>query len=224
MKEEITAYYDALAPQYDQNRFENSYGQYIHEQERHVLEKYLSKNPKALNLDLACGTGRFMHFASIGVDASAEMVRMAQTKFPQKEIIFGNAEELPFSDFYFENVFSFHLFMHLNEIELTIIAKEVHRVLKKDGYFIFDVPSEKRRKWSGYKSKDWHGAYQISIEKVNKLFEKDWEIVNFQGVAFFPLHRIPKPLRKAFWRLDNWFCSSFWKAYSSHHIFILKKK
>ena len=44
MKTEIIKYYDALADTYDIDRFSNSYGDYIHQQELRVLHKYLSKD------------------------------------------------------------------------------------------------------------------------------------------------------------------------------------
>ena len=47
MKEKILQYYDELAPTYDENRFENSYGKYIDAQERtfliHFLKRKLSR-------------------------------------------------------------------------------------------------------------------------------------------------------------------------------------
>jgi len=71
MKTEIIKYYDALADTYDTDRFSNSYGDYIHHQELRVLHKYLSKDAIAKNLDVACGTGRFLDFADYGMDISS---------------------------------------------------------------------------------------------------------------------------------------------------------
>ena len=224
MKTEIIKYYDALADTYDTNRFSNSYGDYIHQQELRVLHKYLSKDAIAKNLDVACGTGRFLDFADYGMDISSEMVRVSQKKFPDKKISRGDAEGSSFEDNYFENVISFHLFMHLDLKAFKNIQKEVSRISIPSAQFIFDIPSERRRRLFGYKAPSWHGGNQISYRKLKKAVKEDWEIVNFHGIAFFPIHRIPKRIRKYVVPLDTYMCNSIFKEFSSHLIFILKKK
>ena len=94
------------------------------------------------------------------------MTEISKKKFPQKSISIQNAEDLSFEDSFFDNVLSFHLFMHLDAQCMANILREVNRVLKKGGYFIFDVPSEKRRKLTGYRSVNWHGGNQISVQSL----------------------------------------------------------
>lgn len=224
MNQEIKTYYDNLAVKYDVDRFSNSYGEYIHTQEYKVLNKYLDKNEIAENLDMACGTGRFLTFSDYGIDISPEMVKVAKKKYPSKTLFVGDAEQLPFKDSFFSNVTSFHLLMHLEPENLENIFKEAHRVVKKNGQFIFDVPSQKRRKLVGYKNDSWHGANQASVNSIKTMMHKDWELVAYHGIAFFPIHRIPKLLRKPIIRLDNLLCNSFLREYSSYIIFILRKK
>ncbi len=224
MKEEITKYYNNLAKDYDVDRFSNSYGVYIHRQENEILKKYLSKKEIELNLDLACGTGRFLKYADYGLDISPEMVKVSKNKFPNKNISIGDAENLSYEHSFFQNVISFHLLMHLDLINLEKILSETHRVLKNGGYFIFDIPSQKRRNISQYKSSSWHGSNQISLQSLNRLLNSEWELVSYHGIAFFPIHRIPVKLRKIFIKLDNLLCNSFLKEYSSYLTFVLKKR
>ncbi len=187
MKVEIIKYYDDLADKYDTDRFSNSYGKYVHIQELNVLKKYLSKNNINKNLDLACGTGRFLDFAKYGTDLSTEMIKVSKLKFPNKRITQGDAEELNFEDGCFENIFSFHLLMHLDLETLKKIQEEASRVCKPNGYFIFDIPSEKRRRLFGFKKSSWHGGYQISYDELKNVVNNHWEIHDFHGVAFFPI-------------------------------------
>lgn len=224
MREEITKYYNDLAKDYDADRFSNSYGQYVHGQEDRIIGRYLDEKKAEFNLDLACGTGRFLKYADFGADISKEMTEISKKKFPQKSISIQNAEDLSFEDSFFDNVLSFHLFMHLDERCMANILREVNRVLKKGGYFIFDVPSEKRRKLTGYRSVNWHGGNQISVQSLQDMMESTWEMHAFYGTVFLPIHRLPKKLRMGLVRFDNWMCNSFLKEYSSHLIFILKKK
>lgn len=224
MSEEITKYYNDLAKDYDADRFSNSYGQYIHRQEGEIIIKYLDEKETDFNLDLACGTGRFLKYADYGIDISKEMVEISKKKYPQKKISIEDAENLSFHDSFFNNVISFHFFMHLNISCMRNILNEVNRVLKKDGYFIFDIPSEKRRKFTGYQSSNWHGGNQISIKSLKKLISSEWELVATHGTVFFPIHRLPKKLRKGLVMFDSFMSNSFLKEYSSHLIFILRKK
>ncbi|WP_196887444.1 class I SAM-dependent methyltransferase [Aureivirga sp. CE67] len=223
MKKEIVQYYDKLASEYDEDRFSNTYGKYIHQQERKVLEKYLDKNNIENNLDIACGTGRILDFSATGMDISQEMVKVSKEKYPEKNIIQGDAETIPFEENSFKNITSFHLFMHLDLETTKSILTEVHRVLEKDGLFIFDIPSEKRRKLTNYKSENWHGGNQITLKTIEKIITDNWEVKAFHGIAFFPIHRIPISFRSKFVKFDSFLCNSTWKEYSSHLIFVLKK-
>jgi len=224
MKKEILNYYNKLANTYDENRFSNTYGKYINSQENKVIKKYLDKNNITKNLDIACGTGRFLNFANYGIDISSEMVKVSKDKFPSKKIIVSDAESMPFNDLFFNNALAFHLFMHLDINQHERILNEVARVIKKDGYFIFDVPSKKRRKFTNYKASSWHGGNQINVSELKTIISNNWELVAYHGIAFFPIHRIPKRFRKFFIKLDNFFSNSFAREYSSHLIFILRKK
>ena len=220
----ITKYYNNLAKDYDNNRFANTYGKYIHTQEDKILQYYLKENNTKFNLDIACGTGRFLKYADFGADISSEMIKISQNKYPDKTLKVAKAECLPFNNMQFENITCFHLMMHLNNRTLSTILTEAHRVLKPVGRFIFDVPSEKRRKLTKYKSSSWHGGHQISVKELKRIINNKWHLETYYGIAFLPIHRIPKSLRKRFVKLDNSLSKSILKEYSSHLLFILTKK
>lgn len=220
---EVTEYYNKLAKRYDEDRFENTYGQYIHQQEEKIVQAYLSKKDVLQNLDMACGTGRFLCFAKYGVDISENMISEAQAKFPTKTLKVAKAEDLPFYDAEITNITAFHLFMHLHEDALKTILDEAARVTKSGGYFIFDVPSAKRRKLVNYKAATWHGGYQINANNLINLSQPNWTLVAQHGVAFLPIHRIPKALRKYALFLDNFLANGWLKEYSSHIIYVLKR-
>ena len=81
----IAQYYENLAFTYDQVRFGNSYGQYIDSLERSVLSSILGRSNPKENLEIACGTGRLLDFANIGVDISTNMLRVAREKYPHAQ-------------------------------------------------------------------------------------------------------------------------------------------
>lgn len=224
MNEEIKAYYNNIASDYQASRFSNSYGQFIHQQESVILDKYLDKTAPLNCLDLACGTGRFLAYASHGVDISENMLKIAQEKYPNRDLQMAAGEDLPFENDYFQQVLSFHLMMHLQHEDLKRILNEVHRVTKKEGLFIFDIPSAKRRKLTRYTAKSWHGGNQIYIHELKQMLGNQWNLLEYQGIAFFPLHRIPKSLRPMARPLDSWFCASTFKELASHLVVVLQKK
>ncbi len=224
MKPEITKYYNELALNYDKNRFGNSYGNYIDIQENNILNKHLKKDDISRNLDIACGTGRFLKYADYGIDISEEMVSISKNKFPEKHILIGDIEHLSYEKVFFKNVLSFHLFMHLEFQQLKGIFKEVSRVVEKNGLFIFDIPSKKRRTLTKFKATSWHGGNQVSLKELKELTAENWELVSFHGVGFFPIHLIPQRIRKYIISLDNILSNTMFKELSSHIVYVLKKK
>lgn len=210
----ILDYYDGLAKDYDTDRFGNSYGQFIDRQERQVLNRLLNKDETII--DLACGSGRLLNYAAYGVDGSSEMVRIAKSKFTDKEVYLSDAETLPFANASVDTIITFHFFMHLDEAKIWKILAECHRVLRPGGKVIFDIPSKKRRRLFNYKSNDWHGATGFSFKEIDESTKGRFAVKRTFGLMFFPIHRFPKGLRRFLGRADALIASSFMKEYSSY--------
>lgn len=220
----IPAYYDALASDYDQSRFGNAYGQFIHQQERKALASLLRETPTTEVLDLACGTGRLLEFAETGCDLSPKMISEARQKFPSKTLVLGEATQLPFEDGAFGVIYSMHFFMHLDHATATAVLAEAYRVLRPGGRLIFDFPSEKRRRLTGgHHNQHWHGSNAMTKAKVLELSKHPWQITTSQGVLFFPIHRVPSTLRPYLLPLDTILCRSFLQEYASYILVCMQK-
>ena len=217
---DISEYYNELAHSYDDNRFSNSYGQYIDKQERRVLSLLLKENNHIV-LDLACGTGRLSNFASIGVDASDKMIEIAKSKFPSKHFIVFDAASIDLDDNSVDTIICFHLFMHLDKSKVDEILKECFRVLKKNGRLIFDIPSKKRRELINYKSTSWHGSYSLTIKHIKAW--SGFKVKKVYGYLFFPIHRLPSKIREVFSYVDYLLAQSYLKEYSSYLIIECEK-
>ena len=221
--EKIIEYYNQLASDYDENRFGNSYGQFIDFLERKILNKiFKTKSNKVL--DLACGSGRLSNYATSGADASEEMLKIAKKKFPKNEFFLAQSNQLPFENESFERCFTFHFIMHLNKENFEKTINEVHRILSKNGTFVFDIPVKNRRKILNQNKADWHAALSFDQKEIEKLINNKFEIKRKFGILFIPIHRIPTQFRKFFLTFD-FLLSNFGllKNFSSYHIYELKK-
>lgn len=116
--------------------------------EKHVFQKYLEKDCPIL--DLGCGTGRTtfplykMGFRDIiGVDLTPEMISEAKQLnhhfHTQINFETGNATQLAFDDHSFHaTIFSFNGLMSIpGYLQRVKAIKEIYRVLKNEGRFIF---------------------------------------------------------------------------------------
>lgn len=173
---------------------------------------------------MGCGTGRFLDFAENGVDFSEGMLGEAQIKFPNHKLTVSDISKMPFENESFEAIYSLHVFMHLDlgTIEKTI--QEAHRILKPDGVLIFDFPSQDRRQLINYQKDGWHGNTALDIDSIQKLIGDLFEVEGYEGVLFFPIHRVPVVFRSFFRTLDSWLCKSFLKKWASYHFVFLRKK
>ncbi len=221
---EIGDYYEALAPTYDQDRSGNTYGQFIHEQEEKILLQFIGQpHRNELRLDLGCGTGRLLHFGTHGLDYSQAMVEEARKKHPTKVLQQGSALALPYPTGTFSAVFSFHLLMHLSEEDIPRVLTQVDRVLATKGVFVFDIPSAKRRRLAKYQAQNWHAAQSLSITALKSMIQGSWQLVDYQGVLFLPIHRFPVWLRQPIRWLDTLLCRSPWRGYASYLVIKIQK-
>ncbi|MFH1714217.1 MAG: methyltransferase domain-containing protein [Candidatus Nealsonbacteria bacterium] len=112
--------------------------------ETEFLKEYVSGKERVL--DLGCGNGRFYDVLQekkidyFGLDFSEELIKMARDRHPQLEFQVADALNLPFSDDFFDKVFSIAVLHHIpsNAFRLRFL-KEVKRVLKKEGMVILTV-------------------------------------------------------------------------------------
>ena len=223
-KKEICSYYDGLAANYDESRFGNSYGQYIHLQESSVLKKLLPAGEGKQILDFGCGTGRMMAFATHGMDPSPNMINEAQAKFPRKIFVKGDRISDTQQANSLDAIFSFHVLMHLEQEDLSRLINDARTALKPGGKLIFDIPSQKRRKLVNYQAEGWHGANSFTLQQVKDTAGNDWKVDSVQGLLFFPIHRIPSKARKPLIFLDNLLCKSLVKEFASYLLVSLEKK
>ena len=128
-KKDIIAFFDKLAPCWDETNVRNE------EVIAEILQKGGIRNGVKV-LDVACGTGvLFPDYISlgaevVGIDISENMVKKAQEKFPETEIICGDVTEYSFGE-EFDAVMIYNAFPHF--IDPVKLITNLSGVLKESG-------------------------------------------------------------------------------------------
>ena len=130
-KKEIIAFFDKLAPGWDNTNQRNE----------EVISEILFKGGIREGikvLDVACGTGvLFADYEKfdadiVGIDISENMVNIARKKFPEARVICGDATDYSFED-KFDVIMIYNAFPHFDEAEKLI--ENLSKALKPAGRF-----------------------------------------------------------------------------------------
>ncbi len=221
--ETVVRRYDDWAASYDEDRFGNSYGRYVHAQEERLLRQWLFPFGGGRVLSLACGTGRCLEFATHGLDASNEMAEAARRKHPAKSILVGRAEDLPKHGLSFDAIFCLHLFMHLTPSLTAQILDACAQCVRPGGVLIFDIPSARRRALTGFQPAGWHAGNALTHSQVRGMLGEHWRIRASRGILFFPIHRVPVALRPGLRPWDNVFGATPLKHWASYLIYCAQR-
>jgi ubiquinone/menaquinone biosynthesis C-methylase UbiE len=87
--------------------------------------------PAARTIDVACGTGfltRHLRGFVIGLDQSAAMASLAQSRLPNGLVIMGDALHVNVTDHSFDRVFTGHFYGHLPPAERAAFLTEARRL------------------------------------------------------------------------------------------------
>jgi SAM-dependent methyltransferase len=101
------------------------------------LRKFLSKL-NGLTLDAGCGNGRFIEYATIGVDFSRGMLSKLKRVYPKKVLVRASLLALPFKDCCFNHAFSIDVLNHIRPEDRVLAQSELHRVSDKFYVFLHD--------------------------------------------------------------------------------------
>jgi ubiquinone/menaquinone biosynthesis C-methylase UbiE len=123
-------------------------GRNVHQQvRRRALDLAAAANPApAAILDVGCGTGALLRAAAdrfpaatrTGIDAAAQMIKIASEADPAARLLMAPAEDLPFDDDAFDLVVSSNSFHHWPDQQAGIA--EIGRVLRRGGALVLVDP------------------------------------------------------------------------------------
>jgi ubiquinone/menaquinone biosynthesis C-methylase UbiE len=142
-----------------------------------------NKSPGLKILEVGCGSGNNLIFAAqeghevFGIDSSPEIINYAKRVFKERGLggtfLMSDFTTIGFPDETFDLIFDRCSLTFASKEEFCLASKEISRVLKKDGEFLFNPLSDRCSSFDG--NPDADGRYSNitkgSIDKnVNPLF------------------------------------------------------
>jgi 2-polyprenyl-3-methyl-5-hydroxy-6-metoxy-1,4-benzoquinol methylase len=126
------------------------------------LQETMARLPDAARvLDLGCGAGvPVAHrlagrgFDVVGVDGSAEQIKLARRNVPEAEFIHADMTAVTFPPRSFDAVAAFYSITHVPREEHATLLRRVVDWLKPNGFFIASLGSEECADWVG----EWLGT------------------------------------------------------------------
>ena len=163
-KDSIKKFFDTIAPKWDNEPIAD----------KEILDIILDNGGIKENvnvLDVACGTGVLFPYylhrnvkSITAVDLSPEMVKIAKSKFPQAEVICGDAENAVF-DKQFDAIMIYNAFPHFPEPQKVI--ENLAKALKSNGRFTIA---------HGMSKKELDAVHMKSAGKVSNLLPECEEL------------------------------------------------
>jgi ubiquinone/menaquinone biosynthesis C-methylase UbiE len=110
-----------------------------------LLKHFVDENiNNGRSIDLGCGPGQTTKFIFdqeltdiVGIDISEEMIKVAKEINPHLHFETGDILKLHYRDNTFGSAIAFYSIVHFDEEQMRLAFKEVKRVLKREGQFLF---------------------------------------------------------------------------------------
>ena len=158
------------------------------------IRDYVKNGDKIL--DFGCGNGRLLELFHakvepsqyIGLEISQKMVDVARSKYSGNNLKFekiSGSDNLPFSDNYFNSIYSIAVFHHMPSHDYRLqTAKELYRVTKPGGHIIITAWNLWQRKyiknifinWAykiiGKSNLDWNDCYITFKNNKGEIFSR----------------------------------------------------
>lgn len=149
--------------------------------EKSVSTDCLQKKGGLKILDIGCGPGRIADFVLnkennlkyYGIDISKEMVNSVKNRFRNNQYfidaqVCDASEKIPHESDYFDIIISIRVLKY--NVNWKDIIKNINRVLKKGGYFIFTMPNKHSL---NYFSKGEIPIYKTTISEITEILQKN---------------------------------------------------
>jgi ubiquinone/menaquinone biosynthesis C-methylase UbiE len=202
----IKDYYNSISKKYEE-RYRYPFGSFFYGSELLIILEIAKFDGKVI-LDIGTGTGRFIHYIKdiakevVGIDVSKNMVRIATTKnrtLPNVNFIIMSGNKLGFRNCVFDNVVCIGTFEYVSDF--SEYFKEVNRVLKKGGDFVFTCHNsncllallDRIKKMTNESS---HISRHSVKHIIKEALEHNFRFIDYRSTFFIPVSILS--------RLINW--------------------
>ncbi len=182
---------------YDKQREGTEYRKRKRQLELKYFLELIDKKSKEKVLELGCSSGFLTkHLGKVtAIDTSEDMLKITKNKNPLAKCINADMFELPFKNNSFDKVVTMRVWNHLNEKDLRKAINEAKRVLKADGYLIFDAEDKSLLRKiaskiykllfrpTGYK------IYQYSLKELYKILKEEGFEIEKQRFLYHKIGR-----------------------------------
>ena len=181
--QKFTEYYrkQRVTGTYDKQREGTPYRRKKRAIELKYFLELIDKKPNEKVLELGCSSGFLTKELGkvTAIDTSNDMLKIAHSKNPKAICVSGDMFDIPFNQNTFDKVVTMRVWNHLNLFDLIKAIRESKRVLKKNGWLIFDAEEksfirrfigffyQKIFRITGYK------IYQYSFPELNEILKKE---------------------------------------------------
>lgn len=124
--------------------------------ERKLFTQFVKNQPARSVIDLGSGTGRITEALAshvmriVGLDLSSESLRVLRRKeISNCSELCASGSSLPIKDECFEVAVSCQTLQHMQQEELLMTLREIHRILKPKGVFIFSAYNDDYWRYHG---------------------------------------------------------------------------
>lgn len=171
---------------FSNSRIFDKFRNFVHsnfKDEKKIISKNFDKNK--LTLDFGCGAGQlsglFNSNKYYGADTDVKYVRFCNSNHKGKFLVIKNSPPYNFKPKYFEQILISSVIHHIDNKNLSMIAKEIKRILKDNGeLMIVDHFTKKNQKNLICKmliNLD-RGKYFRDLDQVKDLFSKYFKVKN----------------------------------------------
>ena len=210
-----------LVGSYDERHFGGPGGNFVLHKDLQIIRELMGAKGNII-LDIPCGTGiytawlRQEGYPIIGADASWDMLRLAKAQRGKMPWLQTDIFQLPFASGSLPGVMVIRLFQHLTSQGFSKVLEEARRVIRPDGWVLFDT-----LRWSPRRTSPEavDGMHVYSLPICRRIIRAaNLEVISFRSTYLFSAiryRRLPVAILKALERVEvvlpaDWKLRTFW--------------
>jgi len=199
--EDFTKYYQQkrVTGTYDSQREKTVYRRKKRATELRIFLEMIDKKDKENVLELGCSSGFLTkHLGKVtAIDTSEGMLEIAHSKNPLAKCLPGDMFDLKFKDGSFDKVVTMRVWNHLNREDIRRAIRQARRVLKKNGWLIFDIEEKfwlrriAAKIYQAVTGITGYRIYQYSLKEIARILrDEDFKIEKVKAFR----HRIGRQI------------------------------